>query len=98
VGLKKWLSVERYGLGVIFDLSPRGARVMTEVAINPGDHIAISLRLPNQTSAMLVEEATVRWGNNQTYGVEFNRFSTVADMRLRKFLHQASTPSSSEPL
>jgi hypothetical protein len=97
IGLKKWLAVERGGLGVVYDVSTRGARVMTEAAINPGDQIAISLRLPNQVSSMFVELATVRWSKEQTYGVEFEDLSPIADMRLRKFLTRLSkaapTPS-----
>lgn len=90
VGFKKWLTVGGRGLGVVYDVSSRGARVMTEAAIQPGDHIAISLRFPNHMSSLLVERATVRWGKDQTYGVEFHRLGPTADMRLRKFLQQAS--------
>jgi hypothetical protein len=90
IGLKKWFAAERGGLGVVYDVSTKGARVMTEAAITPGDHIAISLRLPNQASSMFVDLATVRWGKEQTYGVEFEDLSPVADMRLRKFLTRLS--------
>lgn len=93
VGLKKWLSAERDGLGVVYDVSPKGARVMTEATIHPGDQIAISLHLPNQISSMFVEHATVRWGKDHTYGVEFHRFSPAADMRLRKFLTRLPKPT-----
>jgi len=86
IGLGKWVAAERGGLGVVFDVSSRGARVMTEAVITPGDRIAISLRLPQQISATFVELATVRWGKNQTFGVEFGDLSPVAEMRLRKFL------------
>ena len=91
VGLNKWLVIERGGLGVVYDVSGRGARMMTEAAIIPGDQIAISLRLPRQASAMFVELATVRWGRDQTYGVEFEDLSPVAHMRLRKFLNRLSS-------
>ncbi len=90
VGLKKWLAAERDGLGIVYDLSPKGARVMTQAAIHPGDRIAISLHLPNQASPMFVDLAIVRWGKDQTFGVEFDQCSHVADMRLRKYLQQAS--------
>lgn len=93
VGLKKWLTVERGGLGVVYDVSTKGVRVMTEAAINPGDQIAISLRLPNQVSSMFVDLATVRWGKDQTYGLEFDELSPIADMRLRKFLNLLSKHS-----
>lgn len=94
VGLKKWVSANRGGLGIVFDVSTKGARVMTEADLTPGDHIAISLRLPKQVSAMFVDSATVRWGKDQTYGVEFKALSPIADMRLRKFLARLSKTSS----
>lgn len=91
VGLKKWLTAERSGFGVIYDVSEKGARMMTEAAIAPGDQIAVNLRIPNQASSMFVELATVRWGNDRTYGVEFEDLSPIATMRLRKFLNRLST-------
>lgn len=96
-GLKKWLAVERGGVGVVYDVSSKGARVMTEAVIAPGDQIAISLRLPNQVSSMFVELATVRWGREQTYGVEFEEVSSTAGMRLQKYLTRLSrsTPARS---
>ncbi|MGQ0665500.1 MAG: PilZ domain-containing protein [Nitrospiraceae bacterium] len=93
VGLNKWLAIERGGLGVVYDVSSRGARMMTEAIIIPGEQIALSLRLPRQASAMFVEVATIRWGRDQTYGVEFQDLSPVAHMRLRKFLNRLSSSS-----
>ena len=90
VGLKKWLAIECGGLGVVYDVSTRGARVMTEAVITLGDQIAISLRLPNQASSMFVELATVRWGKEQTYGVEFEDLSPIADIRLQKYMNRLS--------
>jgi hypothetical protein len=95
-GLTKWLAVERGGVGVVYDVSAKGARVMTEAVIAPGDQIAISLRLPNQASSMFVELATVRWGREQTYGVEFQELSSTAGMRMQKFLTRLS-PSAPKP-
>jgi hypothetical protein len=92
LGLKKWLTTERQGLGVVYDLSEKGARVMTEAAITPGDQLAIDLRVPHQASAMFVELATVRWGRDQTFGVEFETLSPVAGMRLKKYLTRLSKP------
>lgn len=40
-GLKKWFTVECGGLGIVYDVSTKGARVMTEEAITPGDQIAM---------------------------------------------------------
>jgi len=90
IGLTRWLSADRDGLGVVLDVSLKGARVMSAVTMTPGDQLAVSLRLPNQISTMNTD-ATVRWGNDQTFGLEFATLSRTAEMRLRKYLTQTSS-------
>lgn len=85
-GLGKWLLGHHAGLGVVFDVSVKGARVMSESGIKPGEHMAVSLCLPNQISPMSVEDAAVRWRRDQTFGLEFLDLSPIAEMRLRKFI------------
>lgn len=85
IGLTRWLANDRAGLGVVLDVSLRGARVMSAVTMTPGDQLAISLRLPNQFAAMNAD-ATVRWGKDQTFGLEFLTLSRTAEIRLRKYL------------
>jgi hypothetical protein len=93
VGLLRKGTVEQ-GLGIVYDVSAKGARVMTEAVITPGDRIAMSLRLPNQAASMFVETATVRWGKEQTYGVEFERLSPNDNKHLETFMnHQSGSGS-----
>jgi hypothetical protein len=82
------------GLGIVYDVSAKGARVMTEAVITPGDRIAMSLRLPNQAASMFVETATVRWGKEQTYGVEFDRLSPNDNKHLETFMNHQSESGS----
>ena len=89
VGLLRKGVVEQ-GLGIVYDVSAKGARVMTEAVITPGDRIAMSLRLPNQAASMFVETATVRWGKEQTYGVEFERLSPNDNKYLETFMNHQS--------
>jgi c-di-GMP-binding flagellar brake protein YcgR len=89
VGLLRKGAVEQ-GLGIVYDVSAKGARVMTEAVITPGDRIAMSLRLPNQAASMFVETATVRWGKEQTYGVEFERLSPNDNKHLETFMNRQS--------
>jgi PilZ domain len=90
IGLQRWLAAERAGLGVVLYVPLNGARVMSLASMNPGDQLAISLRLPDQTTTMNVD-ATVRWGNRHTVGLEFTAVSQLAETRLRKFLSRASS-------
>lgn len=91
VGLVKKGVVEQ-GVGIIYDLSTRGVRVMTEAVITPGDRIAMYLRLPDQAASVVVEAATVRWGKEQTYGVEFEGLSPSDDQHIQAFMsHQSKS-------
>jgi c-di-GMP-binding flagellar brake protein YcgR len=77
-------------LGVIYDVSTKGARVMTEAVITPGDRISMHLRLPDQPKSMVIETATVRWGKEQTYGVEFEGLSAGVNKHLQRFISHLS--------
>ncbi len=74
------------GLGIVFDISPKGAKVMSETMVKAGDRLSLTLRLPKQMVPVWIESATVRWAKDHTFGVEFMVLSPVAQMRLRKFM------------
>lgn len=57
------------------------------MAVNPGDELAVSLRLPSHPVGMNVD-ATVRWRYEHVFGVEFGKISQAAETRLRKYLGQ----------
>lgn len=90
VGLNRRHAVMQGDVGIVYDVSTKGARMMTEAVISPGDRIEISLRLPQHASPTVIEHATVRWGRAQTYGIEFEGLSLVADSHLQKFMARAS--------
>ena len=90
VGFAKKGAVDQ-GLGIIYDVSTKGARVMTEAVITPGDRIAMQLRLPHQADSMVIEAATVRWGREQTYGVEFEKLSASDNQHIQFFMTHQST-------
>ena len=48
---RRWLRRPGVDLGVVYDLSTRGARVSTQAEIKPGDEVTLSLRLPKQTDS-----------------------------------------------
>ena len=90
IGFTRWVSEDRDGLGVVLDVSLKGARVMSAVSMTPGDQLVVSLRLPNQVATMNAD-ATVRWVKNQTFGLEFATLSRTAEIRLRKYLTLTSS-------
>ncbi len=93
LGLKRWTAVNRNGLGVVLDVSLRGAKVMSTAAMNPGDHLAVSFRIPDQVSALQLD-ATVKWVSDQMFGLEFLSVPLSAESRLKKFLSRSTIPCS----
>src|ERR1044071_6819173 len=91
LGLRRWTAVDRNGLGVVLDVSLTGVKVMSTAAMNPGDQLAVSLRMPDQAVAMQLD-ATVRWINDQLFGREFVSMPPSAENRLKKFLARSSHP------
>lgn len=91
LGLKRWTAVDRNGLGVVLDVSLKGAKVMSTAAMTPGDHLAVSFRIPDQMMAMQLD-ATVKWINDQLIGLEFVSMPLSVETRLKKFLARSSQP------
>lgn len=90
LGSRRWLRRPPRNLGLVYDLSIRGARVSTEAPFKPGDEVAVSLRLPKQIRSADIAVATVRWTKDQFFGLAFRRLSYDAHDRLRKFVSIAS--------
>ncbi|BCA56992.1 hypothetical protein W02_41320 [Nitrospira sp. KM1] len=90
---RRWLRRTTIDLGVVYDLSIRGARVSTEAVIHPGDEIAISLRLPKQIKSAEIAVARVRWSKDSFYGLAFTKLSPSSYSRLKKYVAIASTSS-----
>ena len=89
LGLRRWTAVDRNGLGVVLDVSLKGAKVMSTAAMNPGDHLAVSFRIPDQVAAMQLD-ATVKWISDQLFGLEFVSMPLAVESRLKKYLTRLS--------
>ena len=87
---RRWLRRPPMNVGLVYDLSVRGARVCTEAPFKPGDEVTLSLRLPKQIRSADIAIATVRWTKDQFYGLAFRRLSFDAHDRLKKFVTIAS--------
>lgn len=78
-------------MGLVYDLSIRGARVSTQAEIKPGDEITLSLRLPKQIKPADIAVATVKWAKDQFFGLAFTELSSAAQNRLKKYVAVVST-------
>jgi hypothetical protein len=88
---RRWLRGASIDLGVVYDLSIRGARVSTEAEMRPGDEVAVSLRLPKQIKPADITVATVQWKKDQFFGLAFTELSSAAQSRLKKYVAIVST-------
>ena len=88
---RRWLRRPGIDLGVVYDLSIRGARVSTEAEMRPGDEVTLSLRLPKQIKPADIAVATVQWKKDQFFGLAFTELSHAAQNRLQKYVAIVST-------
>ena len=89
----RWFAKKLSGIGVVYDVSLKGARVSSEAPVNPGDQVTVLLRLPQQMAPLAVGRATVRWAKDNTFGLEFMHLTSTAATRLQRFLSSQDQPS-----
>jgi hypothetical protein len=82
----RWFSKDSLGIGVVYDVSMKGARVSSEASIKPGDQVMVTLQLPKQLAPVAVERATVRWAKEQTFGLEFMHLTFTGALQLKRFI------------
>ena len=92
-GVSRWFAKDHVGLGVVLDVSMKGARVSSEAPIKLGDQVMVTLQLPKQLEPLAVERATVRWAKNQTFGLEFMHLTFTGWLQLKNFFALHAMPS-----
>jgi hypothetical protein len=78
--------MEIHGIGVVRNLSMRGALVETDALVLKGDHLTLFLTLPNQAGLLEIPAVAVRWMRRNRLGVEFLRLDTETSRQLMKYL------------
>lgn len=63
------------GEGTLFDLSPTGCRMQSNVALMPGNYLALHIEAPETESPLAVEVSIVRWNKDNQFGIEFLRYA-----------------------
>ena len=74
------------GTGIIYNLGMGGCKVVTDRPLVVGSMLALYLNIPNQTFAITVRMATVRWTMQYDFGVEFLGMEEIERERLARFL------------
>jgi hypothetical protein len=80
------------GEGVLADLSVRGCRIESRLAVKPGTELHLEIHLPNEPAPLGITVATVRWSRGETFGVEFTDMKDQEWKRLGNFIKSVERP------
>ena len=79
--------MEIEGVGVVRNLSMRGALIDTNALVEKNDQLTLFLTLPNQAGLLEIPAVAVRWiVRRHQLGVEFLKLDTRTSRQLMKYL------------
>jgi len=79
------------GVGIVYNLGLGGCKIVTDSSLAVGAMLAIYLKIPEQTFAITIRMATVRWTMQYEFGVEFLGMEELERDRLAQFLQGFDT-------
>jgi len=75
------------GIGVVRNLSMRGALIETRAYVTPADQLTLFVTLPNQAELLEIPAVAVRWVvRRRQLGVEFLKLDRKTSLQLMRFL------------
>ncbi len=74
------------GLGIVYNLGMGGCKVVSDLAVKTGALLTVHLQIPEQTLAITIRAATVRWSMELEFGLEFLGMQELERTRLEQFL------------
>lgn len=80
------------GEGALVDLSVRGCRIESGIAVKPGTELQLKIHLPNDPAPLDIAVAAVRWSRGATFGMEFIDMHDAEWKRLGRFIKTVEWP------
>ena len=74
------------GIGVVRNLSIRGAMIETHTLVTPDDQLRLFVTLPNQADLLEIPSVAVRWIRGHQVGVEFSKLHAEISLKLMTYL------------
>ncbi|HXX74772.1 MAG TPA: PilZ domain-containing protein [Nitrospiraceae bacterium] len=79
--------LEIEGIGVVRNLSMRGALIETRAYVTPADQLTLFVTLPNQADLLEIPAVAVRWVvRRHQLGVEFLKLDRKTSLQLMRYL------------
>lgn len=79
--------VEIQGMGIVRNLSMRGALIETDALVEKADQLTLCLTVPTQTGILEIPAVAIRWiVRCHLLGVEFLNLDTKTSRQLMKYL------------
>ncbi len=83
------------GEGTLYNLSSGGCAVRSKTAVQTGTYLSLRIRVPNRSSPLLVQLASVRWTDRQEFGLQFLLLQSDEQACLADLLAKLGDPASS---
>jgi hypothetical protein len=74
------------GIGVVRNLSMRGALIETHALLKTDDQLTLGVTLPNQVDLLKMPTVAVRWVRGHQMGVEFLKLDSETSRQLMMYL------------
>jgi PilZ domain-containing protein len=74
------------GEAKVLDISTNGCQVSSQVAVEAGMQLRLSIFLGDQKWPLRIEQSTVRWVRGQNFGLEFTGIRPAQRERLRTII------------
>jgi len=74
------------GIGVVRNLSIRGALIETHTLVTAGDQLTLYVTFPNRAELLEIPNVVVRWVRGHQLGVEFLRLRADTSRKLMMYL------------
>jgi len=85
-------AVSSRGQGIIVDISLTGCRVHSQLAVKKNESIGLLIEVPGHDKPLYINQAAIRWANNQEFGIEFIQMELSDRQRLHEVVAKNAGP------
>jgi hypothetical protein len=70
--------------GIVLDISLTGCRAHSNLAVKKDDFVGVLIDVPRHDHPIYISQATIRWVNDQEFGMEFLQMELTDRQRLQE--------------